>query len=66
MVKDLPFKIRVSPDGTYFDDEEYTHRDEDVLYVKLADHPIDTAVRLLSEHGYNVSINIDVDACKGK
>ena len=33
--------------------------EEDVLYVKVADHPIETAIRLLTEQGYDISVNAD-------
>lgn len=59
MSDQTPFKIKISPDGTYFDDEHYTHLDEDVLYVRVADHPIETALKLLSEQGYKVSIHAE-------
>lgn len=55
-----PFKIRAMPDGRYFDDELYTHGDEDILYVKVDNHPIETAFKLLEEQGYKVSINIEL------
>lgn len=59
MTENMPFKIRVTPDGKYFDDEQYTHMEEDVLYAKVSDHPIETAIRLLTEQGYDISINAD-------
>jgi len=57
MNENIPFKIRVTPDGKYFDDELYTHLEDDVLYVKVADHPIETAIKLLTEQGYDISMN---------
>jgi phosphotransferase system IIA component len=61
MTEEMPFKIRACPDGTYFDDEEFTHLKEDVLYVKVGNPPVETALRLLSEQGYNVSINVNIN-----
>lgn len=54
-----PFKIRAAPDGKYFDDEEFTHGDEDILYVKVDNHPVETALKLLEENGYKISINAE-------
>lgn len=62
MSENMPFKIRAGTDGKYFDDEQYTHLDGDVLYVKVADHPVETAIRLLSEQGYDVSIQVSKKA----
>lgn len=54
-----PFKIRAMPDGRYFDDEEFTHGDEDILYVKVDNNPIETAIKLLEEQGYKISISAE-------
>lgn len=62
MTKEMPFKIRACPDGTYFDDAEFTHLEEDILYVKVKNHPVETAQRLLSEQGYNISINVNINS----
>lgn len=55
----MPFKIRAMPCGKYFDDEEFTHMKEDVLYAKIADHPVETALKLLDEQGYKISIHVE-------
>ncbi len=56
----MPFKIRAMPCGKYFDDAEFTHTNEDVLYVRIANHPVETALKILDEQGYQVSIHAEL------